>query len=232
MSDAFRGALSKQLMEHHYFREFIEAADSATLDYTRFFEKLKRSDKIFESYKPEEADLLIDSLLCLISHARSIIIADDGTSQIVPFLNVHVQLWFRELRRVVASVEKKPKLRLSDDVNDVDRYHMLPVINCRDCGAIGWVSIQGDDDSVAIASLRNFYTAFFEGKSSICTLIPLETFPEELNEQNRYYLCPECMKLNSKPVCSQCGRDEQIKVQYDRPFAETDSQKKRNPTKR
>src|SRR6056297_245545 len=225
MSDAFRLSLAELLMEHHYFREFIIMADSQTVDYEGFFERLKSTDKLFEDYKMSEAQLLIDTLLCLISHAQQTLTTGDGTKLLIPFLNVHVQLWFREMRRVVATVNEKPELKLSDDVNDVDRHDMLPVINCRDCGATGWVSLQTDDDSVAIKNLRDFYAAYFDDHSAICTLIPVYDFPEEASEQNRYYLCPECMKLNSRETCDQCGDAKQIKVLYDRPFADSTSKK-------
>ncbi|HRW35037.1 MAG TPA: hypothetical protein P5107_08270, partial [Thermotogota bacterium] len=228
MSDGFRQTLADLLMEHHYFREFIIMADSQTVDYENFFERLKSMDTLFEDYKMHEAQLLIDTLLCLISHARQTLTTGEGTKLLVPFLNVHVQLWFREMRRVVATVNENPELKLSDDVNDVDRQQMLPVINCRDCGATGWVSLQTDDDSVAIKNLRDFYAAYFNDHSAICTLIPVHDFPAETSEQNRYYLCPECMKLNSRETCDQCGEAKQIKVLYDRPFVDSTSTKNKD----
>jgi DEAD/DEAH box helicase domain-containing protein len=54
-----------------------------------------------EALRPHTAKVL-DALLALVGWARS------GTSG-QPFVNLRVQLWLRELRRMVASVEAKPE---------------------------------------------------------------------------------------------------------------------------
>lgn len=47
-----------------------------------------------------DADVVINSLFALISHART-----GKVGKLRPFLNVQVQLWMRELRRLVAKVD-------------------------------------------------------------------------------------------------------------------------------
>ena len=78
-----------------------------------------------------EAIAAVNALLALISHARI------GTEdKLRPFLTVQIQLWFRELRRLVAKVAKGEDISyaLSSDLNESQAKHYLPVVNCRDCG--------------------------------------------------------------------------------------------------
>jgi DEAD/DEAH box helicase domain-containing protein len=84
--------------------------------------------------------LLLESLLALIAHARRSTTKLDGSPVVVPWLNLRVQLWLRELKRMVASVEATPQLRHSDDLAGSDSSIHLPVVHCRDCGATAWTS--------------------------------------------------------------------------------------------
>jgi len=86
----------------------------------------------------------------------------------VPFLQVRVQLWVRELRRMVASVEPQPRLRFFDDLNQEQRAGHLPVIHCRECGAMGWASLVPRDKPFQYrVELSHFYKAFFSDDARV-----------------------------------------------------------------
>jgi DEAD/DEAH box helicase domain-containing protein len=57
---------------------------------------------------------------------------------ILPWVNLRVQFWQRELRRMVATVEPEPRLVFADDQSADDKARVLPVLNCRECGSTGW----------------------------------------------------------------------------------------------
>lgn len=220
MAGDFRCALSNSLMTHYYFRVFMASLQANVVGthrrmsgYEGFVQALKKDNLEFEKYTPDQIQLLVNSLLCLISHARK-----RAGERMEQFLDVHVQLWFRELRRLVASVSEKPKLKLSDDLNATQLRGMLPVVNCRDCGATGWVSKRNEDGFVRLSMLHDFYADYMASDTDICIMIPVEEFHEDVAYENRAYLCPDCMKLNESPACSECGREDQIKVFYNRPF--------------
>ena len=66
--------------------------------------------------------LLLNSLLSLVSEARVTVASrrEDGSETVAlrPFLDVRLQVWMRELRRMVASVGHEPALRFADDLNE------------------------------------------------------------------------------------------------------------------
>src|SRR5207248_7551619 len=91
------------------------------------------------------------------------------------FLHVRVQLWQRELRRMVASVGEEPRLRFFDDLSANDQRSHLPVIHCRDCGAMGWATLRRAEDSGNLrVDLRTFYSAFFSGNPGARFMFPVE----------------------------------------------------------
>lgn len=80
-----------------------------------------------------DADVVINSL-ALISHART----GKVVGKLRPFLNVQVQLWMRELRRLVAKVDSDEiTYEIAHDLNKQQAKQYLPVVNCRDCGITG-----------------------------------------------------------------------------------------------
>ena len=83
---------------------------------------------------------------------------------IVPWIDFRQQLWLRELKRMVASVDVEPELRHSDDLSDCENVPHLPVVNCRDCGdsLASTVTNQGSNQLDSVSRLRDFYRAFFD----------------------------------------------------------------------
>lgn len=84
-----------------------------------------------------DADVVINSLFALISHART-----GKVGKLRPFLNVQVQLWMRELRRLVAKVDSDEiTYEIAHDLNKQQAKQYLPVVNCRDCGITGYLRV-------------------------------------------------------------------------------------------
>ena len=77
----------------------------------------------------------LDSLVSLCGHAR---FEDPETGAVFPFLKIHVHLWMRELARMVATLDPKPRLAYSDDLKEEEAKRAMPALHCRDCGAMGW----------------------------------------------------------------------------------------------
>lgn len=94
------------------------------------------------------------------------------------FLQVRIQLWQREMRRMVASVEERPRLRYSDDLTPTQLESHLPVIHCRECGVMGWGALVSKDKPwLYRVELQPFYRAFFANDARIHFLFPCA--PEE-----------------------------------------------------
>lgn len=142
---------------------------------------------------------LLSSLLSLMAHARN---ADGG-----PWVQLRLQLWLRELKRMVASVSPLPELLHSDDLTTQEGGHHLPVVHCRDCGATGWTSTllhQTASQLDPARNLRNFYRAFFARDPLIRYVFPLRPLdagsdtPVPLAAGERLF-CQECLTLQDPP---------------------------------
>jgi DEAD/DEAH box helicase domain-containing protein len=136
-----------------------------------------------------------------------------------------VQLWLRELKRMVASVEATPQLRHSDDLAGSDNSIHLPVVHCRDCGATAWASTALNSTSNTLDrayNLRNFYKAFFSGAPELRYLFP-QGGPSS-DGACSHQLCSSCLSFHpakeladatptgAVPVCPSCQSRELVPV--------------------
>ena len=136
----------------------------------------------------------IDALIALVSYARS------GTADRPrPFLNVQVQLWSKELRRLTASlaapdgtVDYRTALEL--DAENAPRY--LPVVNCRDCGGTAWIGFAGKDGRIGVPDGNTFYNAYFafQPDNQFLVLQPCETTTTLDDGSVIEWFCPQCMR--------------------------------------
>ena len=88
--------------------------DTCSID--ELLERFSKQLGLGERYPLPYRVLLLESLLALISHARRTATLINGKEILVPWVNLRQQLWLRELKRMVASVEEQPQLRHSDDL--------------------------------------------------------------------------------------------------------------------
>jgi DEAD/DEAH box helicase domain-containing protein len=91
-----------------------------------------------------------------------------------PFLNIRLQLWLRELRRMVADVTGKPALRFSDDLSEPELKVHLPVVNCLDCDSTGWSGLVREGESTVRPDLKDFYNAFFAESCDVTFFFPTD----------------------------------------------------------
>lgn len=123
LSDEGRIQLGDELMHHSFLQAIINLTGGA------YYQSSKIAEELTAHY-PELKQLpdpavVIDSLFALISHART-----GRESKLRPFLNVQVQLWMRELRRLVAKVDQEEiTYRLANDLNKRQAKQYLPVVN-------------------------------------------------------------------------------------------------------
>jgi DEAD/DEAH box helicase domain-containing protein len=90
-------------------------------------------------------------------------------------LQVRLQLWVRELGRMVGSLDIRPRLRFHDDLTPALQQRHLPVIHCRQCGAMGWATLALRDRRHQHAiEVSAFYQAFFGRDPRVRFLFPAE----------------------------------------------------------
>ncbi len=204
-SKSFKKELVLLLKSCKFFRDLIEIIDSKSFEYPYIFEVMRNQyADVFENNYEYFAGIL-DSMLAMISYAR-VNKADD--------LQIQIQFWFKELRRMLASVSKDTKLEMSDNLNKEQMKYYLPIVNCRECGATGWATIRNEESSsISISDLRGFYSNYFGSeKDRIQMLFPIE---DTSDYKAKYVgnICPKCMSLSlNGEKCSNCGNEELIEV--------------------
>ena len=208
-SKTFRVNLSEDLKRCKFFRDIVETLDSKSMEYAYINDKLK---SFYEEFKGDDNYFisLVDSILALTSYAR----LDGGSGdRMNPFLQVNIQVWIRELKRMVAKVSKNITLEMSDDLNDEQKKYYLPPINCRSCGATGWVTMEDANNSIEVSDLSSLYTGYFNNDPDVRMIFPMSK-GDRYNE-NVYHVCPKCMKRtvnNGSDECSNCGHEGVIKA--------------------
>ncbi|MEB3317840.1 MAG: DEAD/DEAH box helicase [Cyanobacteriota bacterium] len=202
MDPAWRIALGRQLGRLPAVQNLILQAQSLC-SFDDLLERFARQLGLDGRYPLAFRHQLLASLLALMAHAR----ATDGQ----PWVHVRVQLWLRELKRMVASVASTPELLHSDDLQS-DGGHHLPVVHCRDCGATGWVSTLLHSTAHQLDPARNlraFYRAFFARDPLIRYVfpqrpLPSESTPLELAADERLF-CQACLSLQEPPPKTATG---------------------------
>ncbi|WIM87435.1 DEAD/DEAH box helicase [Candidatus Mycobacterium wuenschmannii] len=87
------------------------------------------------SSRPAEVQLALLKFLALLSVAK----VDDGHGNLRSMISVQVQLWVRELTRMIRRVSSAPEFAWWHDA-PADLSSYLPAAHCRVCGRSGWVA--------------------------------------------------------------------------------------------
>ncbi len=193
-SDEGRIRLGELLMQHSFMQAVIHLTGG------NYYQASKITEDLAVPYPDlknvPDASVVTDSLYALISHART------GTpGKVRPFLNVQVQVWMRELRRLVARVGNDVTYGIMHDLNSQQAKQYLPVVNCRDCGLTGWVTILNSHRKATMPRPESFYNLYFKADKKICMLFPMSHSARTSGTMERAWICPECMQVK------QAGKD-------------------------
>ena len=203
MSPRTRLAIGARLLSHSFTRSLLGVIEGRYVQNEQIIDEIKRIYP--EIGKSENATILLDALYSLISHART-----ESQGKLTPFLTVQIQLWMRELARLVAKVSASDiTYSLASDLNELQAKCYLPVINCRDCGETGWVSVSNERGNVTIHDLGAFYNIYFKNDSRVVMMYP-HTRPEPAAPgMSEAFLCPGCLQIDftekSQCNCSSCA---------------------------
>ena len=142
--------------------------------------------------------------------------AAGGQQPTRPFLNIRLQLWLRELRRMVADVTGKPALRFSNDLSEPELKVHLPVVHCLDCDSTGWSGLVRDGESTVQPDLKDFYNAFFAESRDVTFFFPTDGNAGAalgMRAGAHALLCGRCLhyapNLNATK-CSSCGCEDRL----------------------
>jgi DEAD/DEAH box helicase domain-containing protein len=211
----FRIQLGKQLKQHVAFQNLLRdlhKLGGRAVALEDLVDVMRQRLRDAEGAPPDYPRLWLGSLLALIAHASK----ETNGARREPLLSVRIELWLRELRRMVATLSDQPTLIHSDDITANDKRVLLPLIHCRDCHAMGWGATQTATDGAKLKSdLREFYAAFFGEDTATRFIFPADdaTPPNPLKFERRR-ACIECGVVNTleSSECTHCGCEKLLLV--------------------
>ena len=175
---------------------------------------------------PEAVEAALGKFLWLLSVARRNV---DGREQ--PLFAIQVQLWIREVSRVLRAVGDEPVFRwrdsgLADDDFDQEQPVLeLPAIYCRRCGSSGWMAMHSplttnlrtNPASIYQASLRNdpHLRALIRTDPSVPDVLYFDPVSCELEPQpggqRQAVLVTETENQATSSSCPACGERDVIR---------------------
>jgi DEAD/DEAH box helicase domain-containing protein len=206
--------LGEKLKQLAFFRNLLLVLNNKTVSILEVIQVLDRIVPEFSQGSLEYKQDLINSLVALVSCARIRRGNPVGRPDFLPFLHVRFQLWLRELRRVVGEVSEKPRLRFSDDLKGEQLRNHLPLIHCRECGAMGWGGTKRDQDTFINPDLQHFYVCFFNYNPTVTFIFPRDSrISFQMEPEFVPYLCGYCLHLSfghQMPACPSCGKTDRV----------------------
>jgi len=207
---AWRKRLGAQLKEHQLFYNLLRSLTQKPRSLDELSTELNRS---LPASMHDTVLLLINSLCALISIARD----EHGHS----LVGLRMQLWVRELRRMVTSLRKpldedgnkqSPELSFADDQKQAVGTLYLPLVQCTHCHTTAWLARKVLGEHGIQTDLRSIYQAYFANDPESIMLLPLETDEAAPDwKGSERYLCAHCGHLQKKTdgeICLACGESE------------------------
>ena len=200
----------------------ILSADESIFNVSELADDWKARIGALKGLTHDEVVLVIRSLAALISMAREPLPTDP--SKTIPFLNVRVQMWMRELTNMVATVDRHPRLMPAANYDPKDGM-ALPVVTCRHCNATAWGAVI--EQNKVKGNLQAFYKGWFSQKSTTKLIYPVSEFDYAETVKNypreMYVLCQRQKTVHwidgQKPAhelyhgpCPICGRTHDFLV--------------------
>ena len=208
-------SLGKLLHRHAAFHELINAGG-----------RVRSLDELIADWQAarglrsrQQAEWLLLSLIALVSAARrwNQPESEDPDDWTAPLLDVRLQLWLRELKRMVCTVptgpDNLPELDFSDDLQSADQELKLPLLHCRECHLGAWGAVERRGSNRINPELKDFYQAWFSYSTKVRLLVPLTDDQEP--EDHLQYLCPKCERLQSGSAdnkCAECSTERLQRV--------------------
>lgn len=215
----WRISLAEELDGHVFLQSVLRALKGTPTAYDDLCDQLKGKSYLAGDDSDYLAGL-IDTLSVLVSHARRTkpdLIDRQGAPILLPYFSLRSQLWFRELKRIVANLSVQPSLQYSDDLTDERLRKHLPVVHCKDCGGTGWAAVYPMRGQRLNGEPKKVYETYF-GYGDRLRFILLDK-PERERQKDRHFthaarLCSDCLTFHDtvedRDKCASCAGTQLI----------------------
>lgn len=206
MDPAWRVSLGERLKRHLLFANLLKLMKGGVVDYT---------DLLRQMQGPLPADArshvrqVLDALLVLVAWARS----GEGAA---PFVTLRLQVWIRELRRMVAKVASTPEsvdMRADADLAAAPGGLYLPLVQCSECHTTGWLSRLAPGSSKVSTRRDEIYSTWFARRPEAVRLYPGRRLPLREVDGRDQHICAACGNLQDLgEKCDACAHTELVAV--------------------
>lgn len=201
----WRVQLGQQLKHHQLFTNLLKLLRNGVVDKDELARAFARS---LPSATLPQIHQVLDALLVLTAWARG----PGGT----PLINLRMQLWVRELRRMVGKLATQPAevmLRSERDLPAQRDGVYLPMVQCRQCRTTGWLSRLVPGTNKLSTQLDEIYNTWFAGRPEAARFYAASSLGRSQVEGIREHACVACGNLQQGPgPCSACGHAELLAI--------------------
>ncbi len=193
--------LAQYIKRHTLTHALIEIFSEAGQPMTEQDMLQKLADK---GYQLSSAQLA--SYLALLVHAQK-----DKTAN-APLYHVRIQLWLRELRRLLVSLDNdNPKFTWQEDIDENNKQAYLPPVFCEECGEVGYLSACQRDELI-LNDINRIYKLYAMRDENVRYLFPQQT--SDPIDSSKIKICSICAYVEPEDIVIQqhdaCPHDQGI----------------------
>lgn len=204
----WRIQLGTLLKSHQLFVNLLKHLKGGVVAYTDLLELMQKG--LPDASKPLVREL-VDALLVLVAWARI-----PGGPKGRQLVNLRIQLWLRELRRMVANLSSNAEgvtLRSSADIPGNPEGIYLPLVQCTECRTTGWLSRLVASSNKLSNKLDEIYNTWFARRPESARLYATASVKRPQVEGINQWACVVCGNLQQgKETCQACGQEDLMSV--------------------
>lgn len=212
---AWRVELGQLLKRHQLFVNLLKLLKGGVVDYGHLTAAFARN---LAAASPAQIGQVLDALLVLVAWARGEGDQPQGNQpqRHPPLVTLRLQLWVRELRRMVARVATDPatvRLRHSRDLPAARDGLYLPLVQCGQCRTTGWLSRLVQGSQKLSTDLDEIYNTWFGRRPEAARLYPAASIRRSQVGGQEEHLCVACGTVQpTGKACQACGQEDLLPV--------------------
>jgi len=201
----WRRSLGQLLKRHQLFVNLLKLLKGGVLGYRELTEAFARN---MSSASHAQVERVLDALLVLVAWALR-----EGNQ---PLVTLRVQLWVRELRRMVGKLAASPqdvRFRSERDLPAERDGVYLPMVQCSQCRTTGWLSRLVQGSNKLSTKLDEIYNTWFSRRPEAARLYAAASIGRPHVDGVNQYACVACGNVQQGAgACLACAHQELLAV--------------------
>jgi DEAD/DEAH box helicase domain-containing protein len=204
-SEVWRLELGQLLKRHQLFVNLLKYLKGGVAHYQGLVDNFARN---MPSANASQIRQVIDALLVLVAWSQR-----EGKQ---PLVTLRVQLWVRELRRMVGKLASEPvdvNLLSERDLPSERDGVYLPMVQCSQCRTTGWLSRLVQGSNRLSTNLEEIYNTWFSRRPEAARFYAAKSIGRSQVEGVEQHVCVACGNVQQgKDTCLACGHQELLAI--------------------